>query len=762
MTAVPREDPPVEGLAFGPLLRTLRIAADLTLEQLAERSGVSDRAISDMERGVSQGPQARTVTAIAAALALSPEQHAALTGAARAGRRRGQPAAQGRCPLPRRVADFTGRRAELDSVRALVEAARAGLPAPVVLVSGAPGLGKTSLAVQAAAQTADAFPDGQFFLDLRGLDARPLTPTAVLDRLVHAVEPGAGPTPRDVDDAAALWRTVVGGRRILVLLDNAAHEGQVRPALPAEGPAAVVVTSRRTLGGLEGVHRLPLEPLPEAASVALLAGIVTHRTADADGLRQLARLCAHVPLALRIAGNRLASRPAWTAGDLVTRLSAHEHRLDALAVGDLQVKAAFALSYQQLSGIGRRLFRRLAAVPGPSTAVELAAVLVEETPARTEDALDELIDLGLLQQGGDGRFFLHDLLRLYAQGELEREESAQDRANADRRAADWLLDTTIVAGRWFEPAYGAPAPGATRYVELDSADTAREWLQAEGDNWLPALRRAAAEGAHQRVVDVAESLHWFSDLWAHWEHWAEVFALSSAAADGLGDDHLRAVHRGYLAWAYIYPRSEPEEGLRQAELAYEHARRAGDEDQQGWARFYCSYASARLGRFDVAMRHAQESVARFRSVRDWQGLPQSLVILGRTLRDAGRYEEALAAYAEVIEIVTTPETALPRHIVLISQLSAMQAMIELHGGLDQWQRMVELADEALRLNEELRHQKFTVAVLRLRATAHEGLGDRPAAAADLRATMRLQRELGDEAGQRETVQRLDALGASAP
>ncbi|MFI2709271.1 helix-turn-helix domain-containing protein [Micromonospora sp. NPDC018662] len=750
-------------IAFGPRLRELRLAADLTLEQLAERSGVSDRAISDMERGVSQGPQARTVQAIADALGLGADDRAELAAAARAGRRRSAgPVTWGRCPLPRRVIDFAGRRDELAAIRARLTAAGAGDPAPVVLLSGAPGMGKTSLAVQAATELADPMPDGRFFVDLRGLDDRPLTAAQVLERLIHAIDPSVGAVPQDLDELSALWRTRVDGRRVVVVLDNAAGDGQVRPVLPGTGPAAVLVTSRRTLSGLEGVHRIPLGPLPDAAAVTLLAGIVAGPPERAAGLDRLARLCANTPLALRIAGNRLASRPGWTVGDLADRLGAEERRLDALTAGDLQVKAAFRLSYQQLSGVGRRLFRRLALVPGPSTGAELAAVLAEESLVGTEDALDELIDLGLLQHGADDRYSLHDLLRLYADLELRQEESADDRRAARRRAVDWLLDTTVVAGRWYEPGFGAPPPDATRLVGFDTADAARDWLQAEAENWLPALVQAAAAGAHQRVIDVAESLHWFSDLWPHWGHWHEVFALSVEAADRLDDDHLRAVHLGYLAWAHISCRGEFDVGFRHAERAAECAGRAGDARQQGWARFYCAWARLEAGRYADALAYARESADRFRQARDWDGLPQALLGIGQSLGGLERDDEAVAAYQEVTAVVRSPETAPSEQVAQIADVMAARMTARLHRRHGRWSEAKDLIDGALDLAERLRLLRVVAWALVDRADAFLGLGDPVAAAADLRRAVAVHREIGDESQARQLQDRLDRMPAPDP
>ncbi|XVU21359.1 helix-turn-helix domain-containing protein [Actinoplanes sp. CA-054009] len=685
-----------DDVPFGAMLRRLRIAADLTLEQLAEASGVSDRGISDMERGVSRSPRARTIEAIADGLGLGRDERHRLLAAARAGRVAGLPVAG--LPLPRRVSDFTGREAELARIARWTAGSSAAAPAPVVVVSGPPGVGKTSLAVQAA----QAWPaDAHLFVDLRGLDDKPLTPAAVLGKLIRALSPDQQAVPREPDEVAALWQTLSRDRRLVVVLDNAISEGQVRPVLPPHGPAVVLVTSRRALSGLEGVRRLRLDALSETDAVALLGAILDDPGASAESLRRIAELCVRVPLALRIAGNRLLSRPGWTPADLIARLAAQERRLDALAAGDLQVKAAFNLSYQQLSGVARRLFRRLALVPGPSAGAELAGVLVQEPIAVTEDALDELIELSLLQQRPDGRLEFHDLLRLYAQGELEREEGAADRAAAIRRRDDWLLGTAVTAGLFFEPGHGAPPAGSGSL--LTTGAQAGDWLRDEAENWLPALQSAAAAGDDRRVVEVADSLHWFSDGWANWPHWLDVFSLSVAAARKLGDDRLTAIHLGYLSWVHIVCLGQPEIALDRAREALDHARRAGDRKQIAWAHYYIGWALSRRQRWDDVLAHAREAVAGFRAVNDREGLPNGLTLCALAVQGSGPADDAIPLYEQVIEAVTDPATAPPAHIALFIETVSRSFLANIEIAAERWPQALRRVDESVAAAERLEH-----------------------------------------------------------
>jgi transcriptional regulator with XRE-family HTH domain/tetratricopeptide (TPR) repeat protein len=745
----------VDGEDFGSLLRRTRTVADLTLEQLAAASGISERAISDMERGVSRQPRISTVEALADALGA--DGHA-LVAAARAGRRATATRSHDALPLPRAVNDFTGRDAELAWIRRRAVAADPGEPGPVLLLSGLPGIGKTSLAVRAAAELAGMFPDGRHFLDLQGLAEEPLSPAAVLTRLIQAVTPGIGRFSRRLADLTAVWNKLAAGRRMLVVLDNAADEDQVRAALPAHGPVVTLVTSRRMLSGLDGVDRLRLATLPEQEAVRLLDAITVDRPNTPEDLRHLARLCANVPLAIRVAGNRLASRPRWSAGDLIARLTVQERRLDVLAAGDLQVSAAFALSYDQLPERARRLFRRLPLAFGATVGEQVAAVLVDDSAAGAADTLDALVELGLAQEHGDGRAGLHDLLRLYAGQRLREEESPEQIEATRTRLRDWLLGTTIAAGRVYEPDGDAQAP-EPRLAVLDSPATARAWLMEESENWFGALAAAATAGEDRLVVDVAESLHWFSDYWVHWGRWHEVFALAVEAARRLGDDVAMATQLGYLSWAHTFCMGDYDAGLRHAEEAFRRAEQAGDAYQMAWAGLYRWWALRGQERHGDALVAIRDAVGYFGRTQDRASLPQALVSLGDTLRVVGRYEEALVALDRALTLVTNPATAPLRTIAHNTEVSVRTYTALVHLHLRDWNAVVETVTIALQPVPFAAPVQAHIRGLQCRAQAYRELGDVAAARADFASLLQLQISANDEAGAEETRQALGNLPA---
>ena len=650
----------MDGADVGILLRRHRRAAGLSLEGLAEASGVSVRAIGDMERGRARGPRPQTIDALADGLQLPGEQRAQLLAAARAGRLRRLPELPGLCDLPPDLPDFVGRGAELARLADLRDpATRSAL----VVLSGPGGLGKSALAVHAARRVAQGYPGGVLHLDLHGLDRAPMEPAEALGRLLQAL--GQREIPPTADDRAVVYRRLLAEREVLVVLDDARAEAQVRPLLAGEGSSTVLVTSRRLLTGLAHARRLPLAPLPDDEALTLLTGAGAGAGGgDPADLASVAQLCGNYPLALRIAGNRLHSRPSWTAADLAARLGDSDRRLDQLVAGDLRVRAALALSYDQLDDDARRVFRRLALVQGASAGAEMAGVLAGVAEREAEHQLDELVELSLLEPVAGGRVALHDLVAVYAADRLAAEEDVPARTAAAAALRSWLLATARNAGSVFEPhPAGPPSPHGRRFDDLAGAE---RWLVVEADNWTAALGAAAAAGEDRTVVDVAESMHWFSDRRMQWSSWVDVFGWSSAAAERLGDDRLQAVHRNYLSWA-LTMQQRFDEAARTAERAGELARAAGDVREEAWAHRYaadarpCEWPARRP---DVgALEHQQRASELFEQIGDVEGWLTSAAGWGSELARFGRFAEGLALLDRVLARVEELRGTVPEHIL---------------------------------------------------------------------------------------------------
>ncbi|HWC83025.1 MAG TPA: BTAD domain-containing putative transcriptional regulator [Pseudonocardiaceae bacterium] len=445
--------------------------------------------------------------------------------------------------LPSDLADFTGREGELDE---LESALRNGIR--VVTVSGRGGVGKTALAVRLAHRLTPVFPDGQLCADLGGAQPEPARPADVLGRFLRALGVAGADLPEQVADRAAHYRSVLATRRALVVLDNAVDEAQVRDLLPGAGACAVIVTSRARLGDLPGARGIDLDVLADPDGQQLLERI-TRTSHDPDTARELLRLCAGLPLAIRIAGAKLATRPHWRLADVVTRLRDERHRLDTLRYRDLGVRASFALSYHGLRPRARRLFRLVGLVDAPDFAAWTAAAVLDADMDEAAELLDEAIDARLVDFT-DGRYRLHDLVRVYARECAEAEDSEADRAEALLRACGGLLSLTDAAHHAAgDGSYAAALGGAARWrpdlaaAALTSGSYGAAMVEAQ------ALVAAVGQSVRLRRPDLAWQLALggvpFFQQGNFLDEWRASQAVAFGACVAVGD------RRGQAAMWYM-------------------------------------------------------------------------------------------------------------------------------------------------------------------------------------------------------------------
>ncbi|WP_409464369.1 NB-ARC domain-containing protein [Amycolatopsis sp. GA6-003] len=628
---------------------------------MSERTGISVRAISDMERGRVRSPQRRTLELLSEGLGLTGEEAESFEEAARAGRKMAvaapvpeQPDAPPRgaaCSLPPTLTEITGRDAELKALEEYAHDAIASCRLQIAIVHGLPGAGKTALAIEAAHRLSGQFANGCLFLDLRGMDREPLSADRAVQRLLRAFGVEERRIPADPEDRLSLYRSLLRDQTVLLVLDNAASEAQVRPLLATSNGSLVLVTSRSTLAGLDVRRRTALDLLGPGPAVDLLRLVVGEErvAAEPEAARRVAVLCGGVPLALVIAGNRLASRPQWTIGYFADQLEDERRRLSVLTAGDLQVRSAFEVSYDSLEPAVARMFRRLALVQGPDTSVELAAVLCGDSAHAAEATLEKLADVGLLGLSGTcGRYTGHDLLRVFARERLELGESAEEVRLALDRMRNWLLAVATKAALFFDHDRDEVT------VEIDGPDpvydrdSAAHWLAREQPHWLCALRGAAAQGDHQRVLDLASAMHWYSDLRGTGELWREVFGEGAKAAAALGDARAVAEQSNYLCWALCALSGQQREALAVHHRALAAAREAGDVLNEAWAWYYRSVIELRLSSPYDAIRHSRRAVEMFEQARFPNGLYLSLSLLGKQLDAAGKSDEAAAAHRRAI------------------------------------------------------------------------------------------------------------------
>ncbi|MBB5078801.1 DNA-binding SARP family transcriptional activator [Nonomuraea endophytica] len=397
--------------------------------------------------------------------------------------------------LPADVADFTGRESEVEAMAAALRPGRSSALV-VCAVAGAGGVGKTALAVHVAHRLAGDYPDGQLFVDLRGSGSQPLEVELVLGSLLRAL--GLEEAPEELAERAALYRSMLADRRMLVVLDNAAGAGQVRPLLPGSATCGVLVTSRARLIGLSGARQVDLEVLGPVAALRLFARIVGEQRAEAErgAAMDLVAACGFLPLAIRIAAARLAARPNWSVAGMRDRLSDERRRLSELRAGDLAIEATFALGYEQLDEAHARAFRLLAVPDMADVSLRAAAALLDLPEQEAEAVCEALVDVSMLESLSPGRYRFHDLLRVFARSRV-------DPAAADA-ALDRLLDhsAAAVAGR-----FRSLFPGDRRAELLPTAECEDAFDPADTEALLSVVRQAATRKDADRY-----RLAWIVDM----------------------------------------------------------------------------------------------------------------------------------------------------------------------------------------------------------------------------------------------------------
>jgi tetratricopeptide (TPR) repeat protein len=547
--------------------------------------------------------------------------------------------------LPPDVAEFTGRDAELAELKARLRGA-AGTPPPAVAISaidGKPGVGKSALAVHLAHRMAADFPDGVLYVNLRGAEPRRPTALEVLGRFLRALGASDEEVPGELDAAAARSRSMLAGKRLLVVLDNAADATQVRPLLPATTGCAALVTSRAQLADLDGVEPLTLDLLPEPDAVALLAKLAGRERVETEPATaaSIVALCGLLPLAVRIAGARLRSRPTWPLAEMAERLGDERRRLSELTVGDLAVRASFLLSYRALGAPSDRTFRLLGLLHGPDVAAEAVAALTGNPAAESD--LERLADAQLLETPAPGRYRFHDLLRLFARERADAEEDEDQRQAAVDRAAAWYLGGTRRAVALLGPVAAAGAdPGAPGPVFTDRA-AALAWLDAELAN-LVAAAQQAADGpiAGAPLAWRLSSAVWpFLHLRKSWSSWRAVCEAAIRAAERSGQEAAAAAPLNSLGVVHA-----AQHRYQQAAACYRRSlairRRVGDRN--GIAKVLNNLGDLRLARqrHREAVRLLELSLACLEGLGDRRGEGVARNNLGRAWLAAGRPGEALA------------------------------------------------------------------------------------------------------------------------
>lgn len=725
-------------------------------QALAEYGRIRDHLVAEL--GSEPGPELRAV------------QQSILHGE----RAPGPARAVHRPPVPRQApagtADFVGRRAELDALRSLLP----GPPdaATTVCVAGMAGVGKSSLVLRTAYELRAHFPAGCLYADLHGGGPRPADPAVVLGAFLRALGVAGEALPTEAEERAALLRSVLAERRLLVLLDDALDERQVRPLLPGPG-GTVLMTSRRPLSGLSGARMLVLDPLPPEDGVALLASVAGRRvTEDPASARRVVELCGRLPLAIRIAGVRLDRRDGLSTRALADRLADERRRLDELATADLDVRASLDVGVERLPPAAVALLGRIATLAVPAVDADVAGALLDVPAAGGDRLLEQLCDAQLLAVRGS-RYRPHDLVRLHARERALAVESAADLRAATVRAYRMLLELALRADRRLpcRPTPPLPSEGQGAGGPADPA----AWFEEE----LPALTAAAEHAVRLgeavlagRFVAATANYCIMRGRLEELEHLSSLaLAAVTTAPEGPAGPALAARVRLTVGNA-LRLRDRNQEALPVLRRAYQELRAVGDGPGAGSAALAFGVAASMLGRsraaraaLRVALGYArregrpepwagyvflahrpplvepgaeigwlQRAMDVFEATGEAWGRAEALTLLGAAFRRRGELEAAEEALrAAIAEYAAAGDR--------LNQAIAQNALAHVHLTAGRHQPARELLQHTLATARELRHPWGEATALRLIGEL-DLLQGRPAAAVDqLQRAVWLLREI---------------------
>ncbi|MFF9059937.1 BTAD domain-containing putative transcriptional regulator [Streptomyces sp. NPDC014882] len=529
--------------------------------------------------------------------------------------------------LPATVPDFTGRSAFVTELSEVLAGASGegdggggggGRVMAVSALAGIGGVGKTTLAVHVAHRARPAFPDGQLYVDLQGAGARAAEPVTVLGAFLRALGTPDSAIPDSLEERAALYRSVLDGRRVLVLLDNARDAAQVRPLLPGTEGCAALVTSRVRMVGLAGAHLVDLDVMSPDEALALFTKIVGGErvASEREAALDVVAACGFLPLAIRIAASRLAARRTWTVSVLAAKLADERRRLDELQAGDLAVKATFELGYGQLEPAQARAFRLLGLADGPDLSLAAAAAALDLPPEETEDLLESLVDTSLLESAAPGRYRFHDLVRLYARACAERDEwPPSERGAALSRLLDFYLATA--AG-----VYAIERPGdrlvddlePTEYTGLAFTEgpAALDWLYSEAGPLLACVRQAAGTERLRRAVDLLWAARDLVESGANSRQYETTAVAMCEAAQAAGDMRTEGRARNTLT-SVLLVSGRIQQAAEEARSAMECAIAAGDATAASWAAQDRGLIALHQRRYEDGKVFFDQAIAGFRA-----------------------------------------------------------------------------------------------------------------------------------------------------
>jgi len=623
--------------------------------------------------------------------------------------------------LPAAIADFTGRGDVLRSLSALLSAADGGQGGgryvPVVTLTGKGGVGKTAIALHAAHALRRDYPDGQLFAQLQEADSQPISPLELLARFLRALGMAATALPSALAERTAIYRSSLGERRVLIVLDDADSVSQVLPLIPGSPNCAVIITCRNRLSGLDGAHELEVGDFDERTGVELLARVIGADRVQAEESSALAlvRLCGCLPLALRIVAAKLATRTHWRIDQMVRRMTDEGKRLDELVLSGVGIRATLSLSYDSLGEHARRLFLLLGLLGTPDFASWVSAPLLDVDAETAGDLLDKLVEARLVEvrvrEDGSARFHLHDLIRIYALELLAIKETTAARASALRRILGCWLSLATEAHR---RRYGGDFAG----------------LHGSAAHWtLP-----------RDVVDelLGKPMSWFRA-----EHVALVSAVLQAGQAGLDELCWDLAMTSVTLFESEY---HVDDWRKTHEVALEVTRRAGN--LRGQAAILYSLGNLAVGeRLGDATRYLDPALRIFGKLGDTHGRSLTLGILAFVDRLGGHYEQALARYQEAL-------TGFRQVGDRVGEADALTNMAQIQIDREHFEEVEQLLEQALVICRSLNAPRITAQTEHRMGEFFLRTGDLYRAERSFRFVLQLVRDNSDVVGEAYALQGL--------